>query len=344
MQELLKRNHPSKAKRRLKRIGLAVVLLTLVGTAGLHTIERWSWFDSFYMVVITLSTIGYSEVHPLSTMGRAFNIGLIITGGVLVALAIGTLTQALLEFELTQFFDRRRMERQISRLSKHYIICGAGRVGRSAARELANKPASFVIIENDEAKAQRLPEGWPVLVGDATHESTLQQARITEAAGLVAATTTDANNIFIVLNARSLNPQLKIIARASEDEAAKHLIKAGAHSVVSPYSFAGHRIAQGLLRPNVLDFLDLATARDGKYEMIIEEIVIPKGSPFAGTTVGASRIHHDFGVIILAVKRADGHTLFNPQATHPIMGGDCLIAMGEPSSMSKLEVAAARMP
>src|SRR5579884_3400555 len=165
MQELLKRNHPSKAKRRLKRIGLAVVLLTLVGTAGLHTIERWSWFDSFYMVVITLSTIGYSEVHPLSTMGRAFNIGLIITGGVLVALAIGTLTQALLEFELTQFFDRRRMERQISRLSKHYIICGAGRVGRSAARELANKPASFVIIENDEAKAQRLPEGWPVLVG-----------------------------------------------------------------------------------------------------------------------------------------------------------------------------------
>ncbi len=280
--------------------------------------------------------------HPMSTAGRAFNIGLIILGAVLVALGIATLTQALLEFELTQFFGRRKMERQIARLSQHYIICGAGRVGRSAARELANKPASFVIIEKDEAKAERLPESWPVVIGDATHESTLIQARISAASGLVAATTTDANNIFIVLNARSLNPQLKIIARASEDEAAKHLIKAGAHSVVSPYSFAGHRIAQGLLRPNVLDFLDLATARDGKYEMIIEEILIPEGSPFAGTTVGDSRIHRDYGVIVLAVKRADGHTLFNPQATHPIMPGDCLIAMGEPSAMAKLENATAR--
>src|SRR5579872_155603 len=229
---------PTKAKGRLTWIAFALLLLAAIGTAGLHFIEGWSWFDSLYMVVITFSTIGYGEVHPMTTAGRAFNIGLIVVGAVLVALAIGTLTQVLLEFELTQFFGRRRMERQISRLSKHYIICGAGRVGRSAARELANKPSSFLIIEQDPAKAERLPEGWPVLLGDATQEGTLLQARITEAAGLVAATTTDANNIFIVLNARSLNPNLKIIARSSEDEAAKHLKKAGANTVISPYSFA----------------------------------------------------------------------------------------------------------
>jgi|SRR5215472_2236782 len=332
--------NPLNAFRRVLWIGLALMLLSTIGTIGYHVVEGWSWLDSLYMVVITFSSIGYGEVHPLTRAGREFTIVLISCGAVVVALGIGTLTQALLEFELLQFFGRRRVERQIARLSEHHIICGAGRVGRSAARELARKPVPFVIIEKEQAKAEGLPNEWLAMIGDATQENTLVAARIDRAAGLVAATTTDASNIFIVLNARSLNPNLKIIARASEEESAKHLTKAGANSVISPYAFAGHQIAQGLLRPNVVDFLSLTTGRDGGHEMVIEEIPIADRSPLAGITVGESGIHRDYGIIILAIKHSDGNTLFNPRARDEIRSGDYLIAMGEPASMSNLELAA----
>jgi voltage-gated potassium channel len=332
--------NPLQAFRRVLWIGLALLVLSAIGTIGYHVVEGWSWLDSLYMVVITFSSIGYGEVHPLSRAGREFTIVLIACGAVVVALGIGTLTQALLEFELLQFFGRRRVERQIARLSGHYIICGAGRVGRSAARELARKPVPFVIIEKDQTKAEGLPHEWLAMFGDATQENILIAARIDRAAGLVAATTTDASNIFIVLNARSLNAKLKIIARASEEESAKHLTKAGANSVISPYAFAGHQIAQGLLRPNVVDFLSLTTGRDGGHEMVIEEIAVAARSPLAGTTVGESGIHRDYGVIILAIKHSDGNTLFNPRARDEIHSGDYLIAMGEPASMSNLELAA----
>ena len=333
--------HALRTFRKVLWIGLALLVLSAIGTIGFHEIEGWNWLDSFYMVVITFSSIGYGEVHPLSRTGRIFNIGLITCGAVVVALGIGTLTQALLEFELLRFFGRRRMERQIARLSGHYIICGAGRVGRSAARELAKKPVPFVIVEKEQAATDGLDPEWPVIIGDATQESTLLTARIEHASGLVAATTTDAGNIFIVLNARSLNSKLKIIARASEEESAKHLTKAGANTVVSPYTFAGHVIAQGLLRPNVVDFLSLTTGRDGQYEMVIEEIAVGPQSSLAGSTVGQSGIHRDYGVIVLAIKHADGKTRFNPTARDSILAGDYLIAMGEPASMSNLELAAA---
>src|SRR6266542_97372 len=159
--------------RNLKFIAIALVVVTLVGMTGFHYIEGWSWFDGFYMVVTTLSTIGYQEVHPLSYVGRVFNVGLILAGVSLVFLGIGSLTQALLEFSLRSFFGRRKMERDIDRLSDHYVICGAGRVGRSAARELARKPVPFVIIEQNEPKAVRFANDWLLHVADATQEHTL---------------------------------------------------------------------------------------------------------------------------------------------------------------------------
>src|SRR5207253_3846636 len=236
--------------RHLGLIGMALACVMLAGTAGFHFIEGWSWFDGFYMVVTTLTTIGYQEIHPLSHAGRVFNAFVIGAGGSLVFVGIGALTQALLEFELRNFFGRRKMERDIGRLSDHYILCGAGRVGRSAARELARRPVPFVIIEQNEAKALRYAdETWLIILGDATQEHTLRQAQIDRARGLVAATTTDATNLYIVLTARGLNARLKIIARASEEDAEKHLLTAGADSVVSPYLFAGQRIAQSFLRP-----------------------------------------------------------------------------------------------
>ena len=326
-----------RAFRNLKWIGVALVVLATVGVAGFHYIEGWSWFDGLYMVVITFTSIGYGEVHPLSQAGRAFNMGLIVSGAILVALAIGNLTQALLEFELTKVLGKRKMERDIEKLREHYIVCGAGRVGERTARELARRPLPFVVIEKDEAALGRLPREWLSITGDSTQEAVLRQAGIARAAGLVAATTTDATNIYIVLTARSLNPNLKIIARASEEDAEKHLRTAGADTVISPYSFAGHRIAQSFLRPNVLDFLDIATSREGKTEMVIEEVFINEHSPLAGKTVGSSRIHHEYGVICLAIKRPGGKTKFNPTADAPILPGDYLILMGEPAGMTKVE-------
>ena len=324
-----------RALRHLKLIAIALAGLTLIGAAGFHFIEHWSWFDGLYMVVTTFTTIGYQEIHPLSTAGRAFNIALIITGVSLVFLGIGSLTQALLEFELRNFFGRRKMEREIGRLSEHYIICGAGRVGRSAARELARRPAPFVVIEQNEAKAARLESGWLTLVGDATQEHTLREVQIERARGLVAATTTDATNVYIVLTARGLNPRLHIIARASEDAAEKHLLKAGADSVVSPYLFAGQRIAQSFLRPHVVSFLDAATTHLGM-DLEIGEIPVTTTSSFAGKTVAASRLREEHGLIILAIKRRqDMH--FNPSAEDRIQPGDHLIAMGEPAQLRQLE-------
>ena len=328
-----------KALHNLRLIAVALVLLAILGMAGFHFLEGWPWFDGFYMVVTTLTTIGYQEVHPLSQAGRVFNIALIIVGVSLVFLGIGSLTQALLEFELRSFFGRRKMERQIDRLSDHYIICGAGRVGRSAARALARRPASFVIVEQNEGKGARYSNEWLIMVGDATQEQTLREVHIERARGLVAATTTDATNLYIVLTARGLNPKLKIIARASEDDAEKHLLKAGADSVVSPYHFAGQRIAQSFLRPHVVSFLDTATTHLGM-DLEIGEIEVCSGSIFSGKTVESSRIRQERGVIILAIKRGEGMR-FNPAPEERIETGDCLIAMGEPAQLRQLEQAAA---
>jgi voltage-gated potassium channel len=324
-----------RALHNLRLIGLALALVILAGTAGFHFIEGWPWFDGVYMVVTTLTTIGYQETHPLSHAGRVFNVGVIVAGVSLVFLGIGALTQALLEFELLSFFGRRKMEREIGRLTDHYIICGAGRVGRSAARELARRPAPFVIIEANEAKAALYSQQWLVLVGDSTKEQTLREAHIEQARGLVAATTTDATNLYIILTARALNPKLKIIARASEEDAEKHLLTAGADSIVSPYSFAGQRIAQTFLRPHVVSFLDTATTHLGM-DLEIGEISVGPDSSFAGKTIETSRIRQDRGVIVLAIKRGQGMR-FNPAPDDRIEVGDFLIAMGEPAQLRQLE-------
>lgn len=325
-----------KSLRNLRSIGLLLLLVMAIGTVGFHYIEGWPWFDGFYMVVTTLTTIGYQEVHPLSHVGRIFNVFVIVSGVSLLLLGVGALSQALLEFELQSFFGRRRMEREIGRLTEHFIICGMGRVGRSVARELTRKPAAFVFIETAEAKRQKFAsENWLVLAGDATQEPVLREAQIERARGLIAATTTDATNLYIVLTARGLNPHLKIIARASEDAAEKHLLTAGADSVVSPYAFAGQRIAQSLLRPHVVSFLDTATTHLGM-DLEIGEVHITAGSMFAGKTLESSRIRQERGVIVLAIKRRDAMR-FNPAPDERIEPDDCLIAMGEPTQLRQLE-------
>ena len=333
-------NAPIPGLRNLRMIFSLLAVLAVVGTIGFHLIEGWPWFDSFYTVLITVTTIG-ANADRMSEAGRQFSVFVIIVGVGLVFLAIGALASALLEFELLKIFGRRRMEREISRLKDHYVICGAGRVGRSVVRELIRNRVPYVIVDNNQEKMQKLDASWLIVNGDATQETALRAVNIGEARGLVAAATTDAINVYIVLTARTLNSKLKIIARASEEDAEKHLRTAGADIVLSPYSFVGHRIAQSFLRPNVIDFIDTATARDRKLDWEIEEILITPQSRYAGQTIAGSRIRQDMNVIVLAIKRATGMR-FNPAPEDKIEAGDFLIAMGEPVGLKQLEAAAAR--
>ncbi len=330
------------ALRNIKILLAALFCVALIGTAGFHFIEHWSWFDGFYMVLTTLTTIGYQEVHPLSPAGRYFNVGLIFAGVGLVFLILGALGQALLEFEFNNVFGRRKMEREIGRLQDHYIICGAGRVGRAVARQLETKPAQFIILESNEEKAARIRSetGWLVVHADATLEAQLLAARIDHAAGLVAATTTDATNTYVVLTARSLSPTLKIIARASEEGAEKHMKTAGADQVISPYGFAGFRIAQAFLRPHVINFLEVALLRSDELGLELEELMIDPASVYVGQGLRESGIRHDLGITVLAIKREGEEMKYSPAPDALLSAGDHLIVMGEPSRLRELEVLA----
>jgi len=323
-------------------LAAALLGVAMIGTAGFHYLEHWSWFDGFYMVLLTLTTIGYQEVHPLSETGRYFNVAIIISGVGLLFMILGALGQALLEFEFNMVFGRRKMEREIGRLKGHYIICGAGRVARAAARQLEREPAQFVILEHDEAKAEqvRAETNWLVVHADATQESQLRAVQIDKAAGLVAATTTDATNTYIVLTARALNPTLKIIARASEEAAEKHMRTAGADQVISPYGFAGFRIAQAFLRPHVINFLEVALLRSSELGLELEELKIDPSSIYVGQDLRSSGIRHDLGITVLAIKREGQEMKYSPEADSLLCAGDHLIVMGEPSHLRELEVLA----
>ncbi len=331
-----------RALRNVAFLSAALLCVAISGTAGFHYIEHWSWFDGFYMVLTTLTTIGYGETHPLSPMGRYFNVGIILAGVGLVFLILGALTQALLEFEFNNFFGRRRMEREIGRLKDHFIICGAGRVGRAVARQLESKPAHFIILESDEAKAERVraETNWLVVHADATLEAQLLAARIDHAAGLVAATTTDASNTYVVLTARSLNPTLKIIARANEEGAEKHMRTAGADQVVSPYSFAGFRIAEAFLRPHVINFIEVALQRSSELGLELEELTIDPSSTYVGQSLRSSGIRRDLGINVLAIKREGEAMKYSPAPDALLGAADHLIVMGEPSRLRQLEVLA----
>jgi voltage-gated potassium channel len=326
------------------RLYLCLILPGLVlisGSAGFRLIEGWSWFDAFYMTLTTMTTIGYGEIHPLSHSGRIFNSFLIVFAVFSVGFTIATFSQALLQFEFRKALGRRRMERELSRLSGHYIVCGAGRVGRTVARELRARGHSVVFIEKDPDRAEwGVTQDIPVVLGNASSEESLTRAHIDTAKGLVAAVGTDAENLYIVLTARGFRSDLKIIARASEEEAIPKLLRAGASQVLSPYYFVGNRIAQLLLRPNVLDFIDTAFGTD-RLDVEIGEVRIEANSPLIGKSLGDATIRQRADVIILGVKPADRALLFNPTPETPIHSGDTLIVIGADAQLKKLESLAA---
>lgn len=327
-------------RRRSGLAGVGILGVLLSGSSGFHYIEGWGWFDAFYMTLTTMTTIGYGEIHPLSHAGRVFNSFLIVAAVIVAAFTIATFSQALLEFEFGRVFGRRRMERELAKLSDHYIVCGAGRVGRTVARELRARGQSCVFIEKDAARAQwALDEKIPVIVGNAFTEENLQKAQIGRARGLVAAVSSDADNLYIVLTVRGMRADLKIIARASEEEATSKLLRAGASQVLSPYYFVGSRIAQLLLRPNVLDFIDAAFGTE-RLDVQIGEVRVHERSSLVGKTLGDSVFRQQAGVIVLGVKPDDGAMVFNPAPETLIRADDYLIVIGGDAQLRRLEALA----
>ncbi len=327
----------SSIRRSLVYIAVALLFTLLMGTLGFVLIEGYPLLDAFYMTLITIATVGYAEVHPLSNAGRIFNSVLILFGVSLLFFSIGVVTQAAVQLELGEFFGKRRMKRMIDKLQNHYIVCGYGRVGRGAAQELRQAGFDCVVVERDPDRADAAArDGLQVVTADSTRDQTLADAGIARARGLVAALGTDADNLFVILSAKTLNPLLNVAARAGEEEAEEKLRRAGADTVFAPYTHAGHRLAQSLVRPHVLQFLDLSTKSLG-LDVLIEQVRVAEDSEFASTSIKQMQIRRETGVIVLAIRRASGEMIFNPPAEAVLQGGDCLVAMGEQENLKKLE-------
>jgi len=320
-------------------VGLLSAVLAM-GTVGYHVVEGWRWFDSFYMALTSLTTVGYEELYPLTHNGRIFTSVLLIVGVTVVFASIGIMGDLVIQLELGNHFGRRRTLRMLEKISNHYIVCGAGRVGRGVIAELQQSGAKVVLIDSQpERAAWAEARGIPTIIADASADQTLLQAGIKSALGLVAAIGSDAENVYVTLSARVLNPQVLIAARAFNEQAEEKLRRAGASTVFTPYTFIGHRLAQALLRPHVLSFLDVASAFRGSsdLEIDIERIRVSEKTFCAGKSIEESGLCQKFDVILLAIMRAGGAMEFNPSGKAPIEAGTVLIAMGERSMLKLME-------
>ena len=315
----------------------ALVSIIAIGTFGYSMIEDWSAFDALYMTVITLATVGFREVQPLSQEGKFFTIVLIISGTGMIAYTLSSLIQFTLEGQLRKILGRRKLESRISKLKDHYIICGFGRIGKMICQDFDSKPVPFVVVENDPVQIERLENsGYMYVSGNATDDTTLQAAGISHAKGLITAVTSDTDNVYITLSARGLNPELFILARASEEDSEKKLMRAGASKVISPYTIGASRMAQAILRPSVVDFIELATASE-HLALQIEEICIAADSALAGKSLVNSSIRQTMGIIIVGIKLSDGGMIFNPPPNQVIEPNSVLIILGERPAINQLE-------
>lgn len=298
-------------------------------------IEGWNFLDSIYMTVITLTTVGYREIHELSPKGTLFTIFLIVGGVGTVLYALSTGARVILEGELREIFGRKRLEKKIKELRDHYIICGYGRMGKIISRELQAEGVKSVVIEKAPGSLEER-EDLPVLLGDATRDNILKEAGVERAKGLISVLPTDAENLFVVLSARGLNPNLLIVARAVEEDAEQKLLRAGANKVISPYHIGGLRMAHTVLKPTVVDFIEFAT-KSGNIELQMQEINIEEGSSLIGLTLEECGMGRELGVIIVAIKQSTGDTRFNPTFRSTIKAGDTLIALGEKAKLRAIE-------
>jgi voltage-gated potassium channel len=331
---------PSGRRRLLPHLLLPVAVLVALlagGTLGYQLVEGWGWLDSLYMTVITITTVGFLEVHPMGTGGRVFTMALAL-GGVFTAFyAAAEFIRAVLTGEIREVLGRQRMESRLDKLSGHFVVCGFGRMGRLVAEEFSSAGLPFVVVDREARVLEGfdIPHGIP-LVGDATADDVLRRAGVERARALVAAAASDADNVFITMSARLINERLVIVARAESEGAEVKLRRAGASRVVSPYSIGGHRVAQAVLRPNAMDFIELAT-RTGHLELQIEEVEVRANSALVGQAIKASPVRSELGIIIVAIKKPGRKMAFNPAPDTSLEAGDLLITLGHRQQLDRLE-------
>ncbi|MCP4108259.1 MAG: potassium channel protein [Desulfobacteraceae bacterium] len=318
-------------------ISLAILLGTIsFGTIGYYLIEDMSLFDAFYMTIITISTVGFSEIIPLSPYGRVITIIVISTSISIGAYSIGVIVRMFIEGELRKGFGRIKLEKQISKLKNHFIICGFGRIGKVICTELACDNIDFVVIEQDENAIEDLEnKNFLYLQTDATTDESLIEAGIMRAEGLVTSVKSDANNVFITLTAKGLRPDIFIMSRTSNVKNVDKLKRAGASRVVSPYYIGGRRMAQILKRPTVVDFIDIATM-DSQLGLMMEEAKLGPGSNLIGKNLIESNLRKDFGVIIVAIKKLSGDMIFNPMPSEKLEAGDVIVVLGKKDDMRRM--------
>ncbi len=317
---------------RLQQIAMAIVISGLIficGIAGFMAFENWNFLDAAYMTAITLSTVGFMEVHEMTPAGRVFTIFLIFAGVGYFLYIAGVIIQAIVEGEIQSILGRKRLDKKISKMKNHFIICGYGRIGRVLCQLVREETKDIVVIDQDPELVPTLEsDKMDYLLGDASNEDLLLKAGIKDASFLVAALATDTANVFLVLTARQLNPDIYIMARASSPGVRKKLIVAGANMVESPYDTGALSMGLKLLRPSVSSFLDIALSR--KVEAIqIEELYVPKNSKYTNVVLKDSGIRQDFNLIVIAIKKASGEMLFNPHFETLIGPQDTVIVMGK---------------
>jgi voltage-gated potassium channel len=314
---------------------IALAAAIVFGTVGFHLIERWTLADSLYVTVQTLTTVGYGDIPPHTATGRAFAVVVMLIGVAGVALFVSTIVQSVVQSELISTFGQRRLSKKMSKLRDHYIICGSGRVGSHLVRDLQSANESFVVIENDQQRAAEFSQrGVNVIVGDATLEESLRDVGVEHARGLAACLPNDADNVYVVLTARDLNPNLRIVARAAEEQAEAKLLRAGANHVVAPTIIGGHRMAVALTKPAVSEFMDSITASE--LGLGFEQVEVDAASSLVGQALRSTPIRSELDVVIVSIRRQSGEIFFNPAGDATIESGDILIAIGRADSLSRL--------
>ncbi|WP_277877227.1 MULTISPECIES: TrkA family potassium uptake protein [Nostocales] len=309
----------------------------LIGTLWYKLVEGWSWEDSAYMTVITLATVGYGETHPLGSRGRLFTIALILLGVINIGYIVNRFTEAIIEGYFQEGIRLRQQRRVMESLTEHYIICGFSRTGRQIAREFRAEGVPFVVIDSEIESVQRAQtEGYVVYQGDATLDDTLFHVGIDRAICIVAALPSDAENLYTVLSAKTLNPDIRAIARASTEEALQKLQRGGADAVISPYITGGKRMAAAALRPQVLDFVD-GILSGADRQLYMEEFLLDSSlSPFVGQTLQKAKLRSQTGALVLAIRRVDGNLIGGPTGDTVLMPGDTLICMGTAEQLRSL--------
>lgn len=335
-------NVPTRWSRRRAAVLALLIFMTatLIGTVGYVVIEGWSVWDAFYMTIISVTTAGYREVHQMSFLGQLWTVVVLIAGVSTLFYTASLFMAEVVEGNFYKRVEARRFNRMLDQLTNHFIICGYGRIGKVIADEFRRQQIPYIIIDRDPERVHEVIEGGGLAVeADASRELVLQRVGIDRARGLIAAVGTEAENVYTVLTARVLNPELYIIARIESPDAEAKLRRAGADRVLSPYQLGGIQMAATALRPAVVDFMQLATSSE-RLELAAEQIEISNGSPFIGRTIKDASLRQDFGVIVVAIKRAAGHMEFNPAPEARIGEDDQLVVLGNSEQLKKLEAAA----